>query len=214
MTTVPPTAPLPWAFVTSAAPVDNTARLLEIEQQKQQAIAAGTQLAAYHQALLDEEIELTAGRIAAPTPNMFAQPAAAAIGGAQPHPRSVQELGRRELQRLAGLHTGVARELGKELTLPLGVQPSSAVELEVVAARPGGQPHFVQRLLQVHDDLAAIGKTQRDHAAGALVVDIGITALVDAVAAGLHRLEQAFGAVHELRVGHTISQCQRCDGFY
>lgn len=60
----------------------------------------------------------------------------------------------------------------------------------------------MQRLLQVDDDLAAVGKHQRHHAAGALVVDIGQVGIVDAVTVGLDRFEQRFGVVHEFRVGH------------
>ena len=60
----------------------------------------------------------------------------------------------------------------------------------------------MQGFLQIDDDLAAIRKGQRDHATRALIVDIDITALIQGVAALLQRLEQTFGTVQKLKVGH------------
>ena len=87
-----------------------------------------------------------------------------------------------ESDRLACLLRRVLRESLKKLALPFGVLPRLPVKLEVVAARARGQPHFVQGLLQVDDDLAAVGKGQGDHAAHALVVDVHIGLVVHAVA--------------------------------
>ena len=64
----------------------------------------------------------------------------------------------------------------------------------------------MQRLLQVDDDLAFVGKHQGDHPAGALVVDVdvctGLGFVIDAVTVRFHRLEQAFGVGHEFGVCH------------
>ena len=69
-------------------------------------------------------------------------------------------------------------------------------------AGPRGQPYFLQGFLQVDDDLAAVFKRQRHHAAGALVVDIGIRLIVDPVAGYFHSLQSSFGAVEVFQVGH------------
>ena len=60
----------------------------------------------------------------------------------------------------------------------------------------------MQRLLQIDDDLAAIKKRQRDHAAGALVVNVGIGPIIDPVAGQLDRLERALGQVLIFKVRH------------
>jgi predicted small lipoprotein YifL len=60
----------------------------------------------------------------------------------------------------------------------------------------------MQRLLQVHDDLAAIGKSQGDHTAGALIVDVGVAVVVDVIASGFDRPQQGFGLVQVLKVAH------------
>ena len=67
---------------------------------------------------------------------------------------------------------------------------------------PRRQPDLVQRFLQIDDDLAAVGKGQRDHATHALVVDVGIGLVVDAVTRSFHLCQQAFGLVHVFKVGH------------
>src|SRR5690606_3543300 len=107
-----------------------------------------------------------------------------------------------ESQGPAGLLARAAAQVGEELALSLGVAPALAVELVVEAARAGGQPHLLQRLLQVHDDLAAVGKGERDHAADALVVDVRVAAVVDAVAARLDAGEQGFRAIEVFQIGH------------
>jgi predicted small lipoprotein YifL len=72
----------------------------------------------------------------------------------------------------------------------------------MVATSFGSHPHFVQRLLQIDNDLAPVSKRQCHHATGALVVYIGIGFVVDTVAGGLYPFEQSFGLVHEFGVGH------------
>jgi predicted small lipoprotein YifL len=72
----------------------------------------------------------------------------------------------------------------------------------VVAAGPGRQPDFLQRFLQIDDQLASVSESDRDHAADALVVDVGIGCIVDAIATALDRSKCGFCAVHVLRVGH------------
>jgi hypothetical protein len=53
----------------------------------------------------------------------------------------------------------------------------------------------VQRLLQVHNDLAAVGKGQCNHTAYALVVDVHIAAVIQSITLRLQRLQQRFGTV-------------------
>ena len=60
----------------------------------------------------------------------------------------------------------------------------------------------MQWLLQVHDDLAATGKSQSHHRPDALVVYIGVRLGVDPVATGLYGLEDRLRTVHEFWVGH------------
>ncbi len=57
-------------------------------------------------------------------------------------------------------------------------------------------------LLKIDNDLALVGKHQRDHAANPLIVDIGIGFVVDSVAAGFNRSENGFRPVHEFGVCH------------
>jgi predicted small lipoprotein YifL len=70
------------------------------------------------------------------------------------------------------------------------------------ASATGGQPHLVQRLLQIDHDLAAVGKGQGDHPTHTLVVDVGISVVVQAIATSLYASQQALGLVHEFKVGH------------
>src|SRR6478609_5355519 len=107
-----------------------------------------------------------------------------------------------EFQRLAGLLAGVTAQVGKEFAAALAVAPGLAVELVVEAAGAGGEPHFLQRFLQVDDDLAAVLEGERDHSAHPLVVDVRVALLVDSVAAGLDAGQQSFGAVEVIEVGH------------
>jgi predicted small lipoprotein YifL len=60
----------------------------------------------------------------------------------------------------------------------------------------------MQRFLQVDDDLAAVGKHQGNHAPGALVVNVGLGAVIDVITCGLDRFERTFGQVLEFCVGH------------
>ena len=144
-------------------------------------------------------------------PDEFGRPAAqpsarVAVGGTQEHPGSVPELGwpgpLGEIQRLAGLLTRVAGEIREELAIALGVQPQAPVELVVEPAGAGGHPDLVQGLLQVHDDLAAVGESERDHPADPLVVDVRVGLVIDPVAAGFDATQQRFGSIHEFGVGH------------
>jgi predicted small lipoprotein YifL len=72
----------------------------------------------------------------------------------------------------------------------------------MVAARLGGHPYFMQRFLQVDDDLAAVRKAEVYHAAGALVVNIGIRFIIDSVAGHLYCFEKRLCTIHEFLVGH------------
>ena len=60
----------------------------------------------------------------------------------------------------------------------------------------------MQRLLQINDDLAPIGKHNGHHAACSLVVQIGNHLVVDSVAIALNGFKQHFGLVHEFGIGH------------
>ena len=60
----------------------------------------------------------------------------------------------------------------------------------------------MQRLLQIHHDLAAIAELQGHHATDALVVDIRLRQFVDAVTTGLNGTQHQLRAIHEFRVGH------------
>lgn len=97
--------------------------------------------------------------------------------------------------RLASLRTGALCQSRIKPTTVLGVEPLSAIEFIVKSACFGGHPDFLQRLLQVDDDLAAVGKRQRDHAASALVVNVGIAGIVDPVACPLNGGQGLFGVV-------------------
>ena len=58
-----------------------------------------------------------------------------------------------------GLRGRLARQVGEKLLAGLGVDPGGAVVAEVIAARPRRQPDFLQRLLQVDDQLAAVAES-------------------------------------------------------
>ena len=72
----------------------------------------------------------------------------------------------------------------------------------MVAARAGRHPNFLQRFLQVDDDLAAVGKGQGNHAACALVVDVGVARVIDAVAGQFNGSKRLLGVVQIIKVGH------------
>jgi predicted small lipoprotein YifL len=60
----------------------------------------------------------------------------------------------------------------------------------------------VQWFLEVDDDLTSVGKNHGDHSPTALVVDIYVRFIIDAVTTGFNSFENGFGAIHELRVSH------------
>ncbi len=66
-----------------------------------------------------------------------------------------------------------------------------------------GQPHFVQWFLQVHNNLAAVAERHGDHATHALVVDISIGCVVDAVTMGFYSAQQRLGAVRVFQISHS-----------
>ena len=63
----------------------------------------------------------------------------------------------------------------------------------------------MQGFLQVDDDLALVLKYQCDHAPDALVIDVGIALVVDAVTTGLHRTQHTLSAIQVFDVGHYNS---------
>lgn len=110
--------------------------------------------------------------------------------------------GTEEAQFQARLFAGASGQLAEELALALGIHPLLAVEFEVKTACPRSHPDFLQRLLQVDDDLAAVGKCEGDHTAHALVVDVCIGVVVDAVTGGLYSAQGRFGVVQVFVVVH------------
>ena len=66
----------------------------------------------------------------------------------------------------------------------------------------GRHPDFLQRFLQVDDDLASVRKGQRNHAAGALIVNVYIAGIVDAVTSQLDGCQNSFCMVQIIKVGH------------
>lgn len=60
----------------------------------------------------------------------------------------------------------------------------------------------MQRFLQINHNLASIGKHQGDHAPRALVVDVSLCVIVDAVTTGFNAFEYTFRQIHEFRVVH------------
>ncbi len=69
----------------------------------------------------------------------------------------------------------------------------------------GGQPNLMQGFLQIDDDLAAVGKHQGNHAASALVVNVGLGVVIDPVTTGLNDFEYLLCQVHEFCVGHNFT---------
>lgn len=106
------------------------------------------------------------------------------------------------MQRLAGLSAGLKRQLGKKFALALGVLPLPIQPPVVVTACLCRHPDFMQRLLQIDDDLAPVGKGQRHHATHTLVVNICIAFIVHAITTFLHGFEQGFGLIQEFEVSH------------
>ena len=106
------------------------------------------------------------------------------------------------MQRPAVLQAGIPAELLPELALAFGVLPGCAVKTVVVTAALRRQPDLVQRLLQVDNQLAFVGKAQGDHAAHALVVYVQVVLIIELIAQGFQSLQQGFCMVHEFVVGH------------
>ena len=110
-----------------------------------------------------------------------------------------------------GCHGGYRRQSGEQTEIDEHErkhgeqQPVCAAQLVVKAPRLSRHPHLMQRFLQVDDDLRAVGECQRDHAAHALVVHIGVALFVNAVAAQFDRAQQRLGAVQVGSVGGGCS---------
>ena len=100
------------------------------------------------------------------------------------------------------MFAGRLGELLKEFALALGVQPLLAVEPVMKSTGAGSHPQLLQGFLKVHNDLAAVGKGERDHAAHPLVIDIGFGRIVDAVTTAFHGAQGGFGVVQVFVVGH------------
>ena len=76
----------------------------------------------------------------------------------------------------------MARQIIEKFTGGFRVLPQLTRELVMESTGFGRHPDFLQRFLQVDDDLAMVCKGQRDHAARALIVNIGIGVIVEAIA--------------------------------
>lgn len=110
--------------------------------------------------------------------------------------------GTEEGQRLSRLLAGAEGQLGEKFTRPFGVHPLLSIKPVVKSARPRGHPKFLQWLLQVHDNLTAVGESERDHATHPLIVDVGICGIVDAVAGTLQGAQSSFSVIQVFVVGH------------
>jgi len=110
--------------------------------------------------------------------------------------------GTSEFQREARLLAGRLGELAEEFALAFGVHPMLAVKAIVKPARPGSHPELLQRFLQVHDNLAAVGESQCDHAAYALVVNVCVRGVVDAITGALYSAQSGFRVVQVFVVVH------------
>jgi hypothetical protein len=60
----------------------------------------------------------------------------------------------------------------------------------------------MQGFLQIHNDLAAVAKSDGNHAAHSLVIDICIGFIVDSIATGLNARQKAFSRIQKFKVGH------------
>ena len=125
------------------------------------------------------------------------------VGNITYRPMTTEEIAAREGQTQSRWQTMwtidagavVTPEALEEFALSLGIGPLLAIELEVVTPGTRRQPHFMQGLLKVDDDLATVLESQGDHAPHALVVDVGFAIVVDAVTAQFNGFEQKFCAV-------------------
>lgn len=79
-----------------------------------------------------------------------------------------------EPKRQPRLRARAAAETCEKFACAFRVLPGSAVKPIVVAPGSRCHPHLLQRLLQVDDDLTAIGEGQRHHPPTALVIDISV----------------------------------------
>jgi hypothetical protein len=79
-----------------------------------------------------------------------------------------------------------------------------SIKPKVVATTASRQPHFLQRLLQIDHDLAAVGESHSHHAPAALAIDIGVCAVVQAVTTLLKSQQQGFGMVQKFLIGHWV----------
>lgn len=107
-------------------------------------------------------------------------------------------------QGLTRLRRGIGAELLPKLALTFCVLPMLPIETVVVTAAFCCQPHFLQRPLQIHNDLTAIGESECDHSAHTLVVDVVVGVIIQTVARGLQGLQQGFGVVGEFEIGHAF----------
>ena len=99
----------------------------------------------------------------------------------------------------------VARKTGQtaeKLALALGIHPLPGFQLKVKPTRLGRQPDFMQRLLQINNDLTLVWKNECDHASYPLIVDVCQGGVVDVVTAALNGFQQRFGLVKKIGVVH------------
>ena len=109
-----------------------------------------------------------------------------------------------KIQSSAKLSAGILCELRPKFTLAFGVLPTRSIKPVVVTAALCGQPYFMQRFLQVHHELTAVGKCQRDHASHPLVVYVNVGLLIELVAVCFQLLQQSLGMVHEFVISHRL----------
>ena len=109
-----------------------------------------------------------------------------------------------KIQSGAKLSAGILSELRPKLTLTFGVLPTRSIKPIVVTAALCGQPYFMQRFLQVHHQLTAVGKCQCDHASHPLVVYVNVGLLIELVAVCFQLLQQSLGVVHEFVISHRL----------
>ena len=76
------------------------------------------------------------------------------------------------------------------------------IKTVVVTTRARRHPHFLQRFLLVNNDLAVVGKRNRQHPTRALCIQIGICGVIDAIAALFYGHQQVFGAGQLFEVCH------------
>ena len=72
--------------------------------------------------------------------------------------------------------------VGKQFGRPLGVPPLAIDAFVVETARFCSQPDLLQWFLQINDELTFIGERDGNHPANPLVINVGISFIVDSVA--------------------------------